>query len=406
VRAAEAEEPKPIAPPPARESLGARVVAAWLPPLVALLAGWCLLAWRAAAQGLPLLSPSTWARFDSGHYLSIARGGYAVRNCQGGPVPPIPASAHDLCGNAAWFPGYPAAIRGLSWLTGASAPLAGLIVAWVCWYLVLVLIWRLLAGARSRPSRWACVLIAAFFPGQVYFAALFPVSLTIAGMLCCLEVALRGTRRWRAGAASLSGFVAAYSYIIAVVLAPALAVTAFSALRDRRDRLRALLPALAVVAGLGAVLLTIWQAVRIWNIYFLIEEKYEAGAHFPLASLLEGLRPLWTPQPPTQPFRSTAAAQTLLTLCLVLLAVAVTIGRVARRTVSATDLTLLLAAVAAWLVPHIAGGQVSIYRSEAFVILTVPLLRRLPPWLLAVPLVAAVLVAARMATWFFEGKLM
>ena len=53
-------------------------------------------------------------------------------------------------------------------------------------YLVLALMWRLLAHARSASSRWMCLLIAAFFPAQVYLAAIFPISVCIAAILACL----------------------------------------------------------------------------------------------------------------------------------------------------------------------------------------------------------------------------
>jgi hypothetical protein len=116
------------------------------------------------------------------------------------------------------------------------------------------------------------------------------------------------------------------------------------------------------------------------------------------------------------------AAQTLLTLCFVGLVCLVTIigavrGRhtaeMRRRTwtaaiesrISAFDLTFLLMSVGVWLVPYIAGGGASTYRSEAFVIVSVPLLRKLPAWLLVVPLGAAVFVAWHMAPYFFNRQL-
>jgi hypothetical protein len=427
------------------------------PPLVALLSGWSLLAYRSGKRGEELFLPSTWARWDSWQYLSIARGGYTVKLCPKGYVSADPSRADYLCGNAGWFPGYPIITRWLSELADVSVPVGGLVVAWSCWYLVLLLMWRLVADARSLPSRWACLLIAAFFPAQVYFAALFPISLCIAGMLGCLYAVLRASRFKSVAAASLFGFVAAYSYIIAIALAPALLVTACLAMRGRR-RLRALIPAVGIVAGFGAVLLTMRHAVGIWNAYFLTAEKYRVGINSPLDTLRNRLRPLWTPQPPRLEFLDTIAAQALLVLCFVLLAVAATLGRAVRRPatapaeltgpvgseapaapgdpadwegvaggqvepptgrpsryarwcpaftarVSAFDLSFLLAAVGAWLVPYIAGGQASTYRSEAFVILTVPLLRRLPSWLLAVPLAAAVLIAWHMAPRFFSGAL-
>jgi hypothetical protein len=64
-----------------------------------------------------------------------------------------------------------------------------------------------------------------------------------------------------------------------------------------------------------------------------------------------------------------------------------------------------MAALTTWVIPYIAGGSASTYRSEAFVILSVPLLRRVPWWLLVIPLAAAVYVAWRMAPNFFNSKL-
>lgn len=427
--------------PPRRSSWWWRVAGTCLPPLVAWLAGWSLLAYRSGVRREALWLPGTWARWDSWQYVSIAHGGYTVGLCPKGYVSADPSRADYLCGNAGWFPGYPVIMRELSQLAGIPLLVAGLVVAWTCWYLVLLLIWRLVADAHSLPGRWVCLLIAAFFPGQVYFAAVFPVSLCIAGMLGCLYAALRGSRLVLAGVALASGFVAAYSYITAVALAPALLVTALVAVRGRR-RLRVLIAAFGSLAGFGAVLLTMQRAVGLWNAYFLTAEKYQVGVHSPVETLLVRLRPLWTPQPPRMEFLHTTAAQTLLTLCFVLLAVVVTLARAARRPAAedaedaelsgpdgqvtaptagrprlprrvqafaarlgAFNLTFLLAAGGVWLVPYIAGGQASTYRSEAFVILVVPLLRRLPAWLLLVPLAAAVLVAALMAPRFFSGAL-
>ncbi len=75
------------------------------------------------------------------------------------------------------------------------------------------------------------------------------------------------------------------------------------------------------------------------------------------------------------------------------------------RRVSARDLAFLLAAGGVWLVPYVAGGGASTYRSEAFVILSVPLLRRLPWWVLAPILALVVITAWRMSPNFFNAKL-
>jgi hypothetical protein len=266
-----------------------------------------------------------------------------------------------------------------------------------------------------------CLLIAAFFPGQIYFAAIFPISMCIAAILGCLYIALRTSRPALAWAGFAAGFIAAYSYITAIVLAPTLLIVGLLVVRGRR-RFQLIIPALGAAAGFGAVLLTMQVAVGIWNAYFISAKKFNVGAHMPLDTLINRLRPLWTSQPGSAQVLNYKAAQTLLTLCFVGLACLVTIAGAVRgrdvsqarqqdwsativRRISAFDLTFVLMAIGVWLVPYIAGGSASTYRSEAFVVVCVPLLRKLPAWVLVVPLGAAVWVAWSMAPYFFNGLL-
>jgi hypothetical protein len=71
----------------------------------------------------------------------------------------------------------------------------------------------------------------------------------------------------------------------------------------------------------------------------------------------------------------------------------------------AADIVLIIAAVVGWIIPYIGGGKLSVYRDEAMTIVLVPLLRRLPAWILIVPLLAAIWVAGLMAPPFFSGIL-
>lgn len=391
------------------------------PPLLALVVAWAMIVLRSGYHGARLFAPSSFARWDSGQYLRIANHGYtAIWHCGRSHLPANLPPGNYLCGTIGWFPGYPYASRGLSALTSMSVPTAALVVAWVCWYLALIVMWRLLADARSVWTRWMCLLIAAFFAGQVYFAALFPISLCIAGILTCLYLALRTSRPALAWAGFGAGFVAAYSYITAIVLAPALIITGLVARRGR-GRLQAIVPGLGAAAGFGAVLLTMQVAVGIWDAYFISVKKYNVGAHMPLDTLLKRLRPLWTAVPPGQRHLTVSSWQTLMTMCFVfvILVVAVVFAVQGRRDlppeatgvtaierrISAFDLTFVLMTVGVWLVPYIAGGSASTYRSEAFVVVCVPLLRKLPPWLLVVPLAAVVFVAWNMAPYFFNSQL-
>jgi hypothetical protein len=157
-----------------------------------------------------------------------------------------------------------------------------------------------------------CLLIAAFFPGQIYFAAIFPISMCIAGILACLYFALRTSRPALAWAGFAAAFVAAFSYLTAIVMVPALQITGVLVLRGQRRR-QAIIPAIGAAAGLGAVLLTMEVAVGIWDAYFISGRKARVGVHMPLETLIDKLRPLWTSQSSAEQVLNATASQTLLT---------------------------------------------------------------------------------------------
>ena len=68
-------------------------------------------------------------------------------------------------------------------------------------------------------------------------------------------------------------------------------------------------------------------------------------------------------------------------------------------------MALLVTACITWVVPYIGAGMLSIYRSEACLIVLVPLLRRLPVWAISALACAAAVVAYKMAPLFFSGPL-
>src|SRR5256885_10528768 len=135
-----------------------------LAPFLAFLLERVLLAGVAIANHYDPFSAGTWTRWDSVFYLQIASVGYLpVEHCRSESHYPPTA----WCGNAAWFPGY-------AWLIGAVAHLPGLAPAtaavWVsalAQIACLVLVWVLLDDTRQ----WPALALAAFFPGNVYMAA-------------------------------------------------------------------------------------------------------------------------------------------------------------------------------------------------------------------------------------------
>ena len=394
----------PVALTTARKAVRARAPRALPllgPPFAAFIAGWILIASRAPKGWTSVFDPATFNHWDADKYLSIAEHGYrASAQCRTTP-------AFPNCGNVTWFPGYPGVIRVLA-STHVGYPAAALIIAWLCWYLTLLMVWVLSAdkvrGGTAR--RVACLALAAVFPGQVYFAALFPVSLLTFVLLLCIWLATRTSFATRATAVrtGVLGVVAGLSYPLALAASPALIVGAFIT-RSRQARITMFTGAGALVAGFGLVLAYAQLRIGLWNAYF-ITEKHEYGvkAHNPWTLLDTRYRQFM--HPPSSWFRITTQQGALATL-LVALALAVTVPGLirARRSADRTDLVLLGTGLVAWVIPYVGAGGLSVYRSEACLIVLVPLLRRLPLWMIAALVAAAVIVAYRMAPLFFSNAL-
>lgn len=381
-----------------------RVVTDGLPPLVALVCGLVLVAVRAPGGVGGFFNPGVFARRDAGQYLSIARHGYQMRfDCHRAPHTVL-AHVH-VCGNVTWFPGYPLLIRVVS-VTGLRLAVAGLLIAWVFWYLALLMVWLLTAPAPERPrtawntaTRWLCLLLAAFFPGMIYFAAVFPLSMAVFGMLACCYWSARSPNL---PLAALAGVLAGSAYLTTVAVIPGLAIAALVA-TDRRARIAMCLAAAGVVGGVLAVLAYAQVAVGHWNAYFITEHaEYHLGVHDPAATVINRYESL-LPLPASMAGR--AAAEQGLLVALVLALVLAGFVACVRAGLEPADIVLAVAVPGLWLIPYFGGGHVAIYRAEALLVILVPLLRRLPVWVLVLPVAAAIWVAAAMAPAFFSNGL-
>ena len=143
-----------------------------VPPFVALLFAEALLyiaAVRANDTG-DFFSPSHWARWDSGIYLSIAAHGYTDTPCPAGLFPP-----HTVCGSVGWAPLYPG-LMSLLGHVGLTLPVAGMTLSILFTFLTLGAAW-ILIGPSFSASRLLCLAFAACFPGMIYYFAIFPISL-------------------------------------------------------------------------------------------------------------------------------------------------------------------------------------------------------------------------------------
>jgi hypothetical protein len=364
-----------------------------LPPVAAFAAANLVLVLAAAYGGYGPFAPASWARWDSGIYLDIARHGYQAWTCPAWET----AQGATACGTMGWFPLYPALVAPLH-AAGAEIQAAGMIVSLVFWLATLVVLWNAFL-VRARPRNGLLALgLAAVTPGAFFFHTVYPLSLAAFLIVLCLWF-LRDERWAAAGAA---GFLAAAAYPTCIVLAPVavvwlLAVKPAPTLGERVRRC-ALVGGL-IVAGLAAVLLYAQLAVGQWDGWFGVQARFHHGVHVPIGPWLDIARPRDEGLGGISVFM---AFQEWLTTALV--AAVLVLAWVRRRQAGAFDWLLVLFVLAFWIAPLLQRNM-AYYRADALLIPLSVALVRLPSALIAGFAVAGAGVMAGMALCFMQGIL-
>lgn len=157
---------------------------------------------------------TAWERLDGLWFLRIAASGYRTTDA-----------------SAAFFPLYPLAIRGVSWLIGGHPFAAALLVSNGAFLGALLMLFVLTRTELSDEAARKAVLYAAVFPTALFFFAPYSES----PFLLLVLVSFWGARRRRWAVAGAAGALAALTRNLGVLLAPALAVEAIhQALAGRR----------------------------------------------------------------------------------------------------------------------------------------------------------------------------
>jgi hypothetical protein len=203
-----------------------------------------------------LVSPL--ARWDSAWYLTIARSGY---------LHVLPGQIFPTGPRTTFFPLYPLMVRAVGFVVRSDL-IAGVLISLVCFWVALVLLYRLVALELDADRARACVMLIAFFPMAYYFSAVYTESLFLALSVGCVYAARTG--RW-AQAGVLGALAAASRNTGVLLLVPIVLLYLYGPREDRLppgprggmlERLRPIYPvgpslawALLVPVGLGAYLL-------------------------------------------------------------------------------------------------------------------------------------------------------
>ena len=358
------------------------------------LSGFLLIAVGADQAGERWSEAANYTRWDQAHYLSIAEDGYSLISCA--EVPGYPPD--EWCGNAGWYPGYPALIRAASTLglspVGAAVAISNLALFGV----LFLLAWAL--RDRPLPDRLVPVMGASWFPGAVYYRAAFPVSLALLGLVGGL-LALRAGRWVLAG---LCGAMAVVSYPEGALLGVAVAPPLVAWLRRRDGDPHDLWGAVRFAGCLGmglVVVLAVYQtSVGRWDAWFLVQKKYGHGVHSPVAQLIDRISPLTSGGAAGL---RVPAIQTALVVAMMLVLLATAWWQ--RRSLDRLSWMVLAFCALAWLFPLSLGSGLSLYRAESILLPAVLLLRLLPRWAAIATVVAFGLLLVPMARLFFDGTL-
>ena len=173
---------------------------------------------------------SFWTSLDSRHYLDIARDGY------------IAQGDYDRMVQLVFFPGYPVAVRLLSFLLGGQLLLSSFVVSAVSFAGAGCLFYRLMRLDASHEEAVRAVVFLCLLPGVFFFAA--PMSESFFLLLAVGSCYAARTGRWFP--AGLLGGAAALTRSVGVLL---LVPLFFEWMALPRRRGRALGSLLLVPAG-------------------------------------------------------------------------------------------------------------------------------------------------------------
>lgn len=270
-------------------------------PLLAFALARCLVMTVWSIQGSLRGAIGGW---DGGWYASVVDLGYS-------PTPPVGVDSGQA--NIAFFPGYPMAARGVSWLTGFTTFQSLLVVALVAGAVATCLVWLLTMSLYGERSADRACLLFAFAPGAFAFSMLYSEPMFVAfGVAACWALA---TRRYLVGGAMAGLAAVTRPTGVALIAACVVAVV----LAERADRVRAVAGAAISTVGVSLYFVFLHHLSGSWTVYFDVQREgwgerstlYEARK----ADVMASLRAAIGSQPPNW-------IQILSTLGMVMLGVA------------------------------------------------------------------------------------
>jgi hypothetical protein len=222
-----------------------------------------------------------WIRFDSGHYIQIAKAGYEYFPCAGKFGYPVDST--EWCGNTGWFPGYPLFIKIFALLFRDYA-LAAVIVSKIFSISTIWIITLQLGLEKINLRSFLLTSIAYVSFGFIYFSAAFPIS----GTIFWIILAQYSFFQKRYLLSFVGCLLAAYFYPTGLMISVVLAMTHLLFSKDPiKNKIKIISGMLLSGAiGLGLVFATMYYYVSDWWSYFKVSAKYGNHLHNPINSII------------------------------------------------------------------------------------------------------------------------
>jgi hypothetical protein len=236
--------------------------------------------WPVITRGWPL--ERVFTQWDGAWYIWVADHGY-----------PTGAEYRHHLSDVAFFPGFPALIRGVASVTRLSTLQASMIVSLVLGAVATVLVWQLAVRLVGRDKANRATALFVFFPGAFVLSMVYAETLMIVAAAACLLCLL--DRRWVL--AGLAGAVATATRPNGIAVLIACAVVAAVAILRRREWTALFAPLLAV-CGVGGFFTYLWLRTGHLDAWFE-SERVMWHDHFSLgAPIIHRIQGVFT-HPPT-----------------------------------------------------------------------------------------------------------
>lgn len=346
---------------------------AWLIPLGLYLLAKCFM-YFIAIQGncWAGFGADCWVRWDSALYMQIAEQGHTLFFC--GPEQGYEAGSTAWCGNSGWAPLYPFLMFLTHKIAGISIPTAGILLSNLFFLGYLLASAKIIDIQNFGLRNWLLMGIFAFCPGNVYFHAVFPISL-VAFLITLLFIFIKKEQFLYAG---IVGFFAVLSYSTGFFLLAVMGMYGIVLWLNKHPKVWQYIFKTGEIAALALLALFGYDyfATGHWNALFLIQGKYGHGIQSPWRMFGEHWKLLMA-----RPFTlwHWSEVQNMVMIVYILGLSIFTFKKQPRPFGIFHSLFLFVF----WFLPYSISLQVSLYRNAAVLGAGHSAAKELPAWLLA-----------------------